>query len=660
MGIIQVLDKSVADLIAAGEVVERPASVVKELIENAIDAGADSICVEIRGGGISYIRVTDNGKGIAPDDVGVAFMRHATSKISSADDLAKIGTLGFRGEALCSIAAVAKVTMTTKTKSASAATRVYVAGGEMEDVCEVGAPNGTTIEVENLFYNTPARMKFLKKDATEGGYVADIVQKFVLVNPHISFKFIQNGKQVFFSSGDNNMVNAIYTVYGRDYASNVIEIQYGDFPVRAYGYIGKSQISRPNRACQSFFVNGRYIKSKSITVALEEAYRNQLMGGKFPFAVICLEIAPEFMDVNVHPHKTEVKFSDEKKVFDTVYWAVKNALYQKPVVPEMTFAQKKSAYKFEEAIEEKTVQAVLSEKPKPAVQAEEKAAEVVQTLKDYKAQKAEPAPELPTKKEMTLREPKGESYTAEPIEKRAPLVPDFSVPEEDGSVQEVKAEPAADLEKPLAAEACAPIEEEIQSEQTPSAQDYKIVGQLFSTYIILEKGDEMLMLDQHAAHERIRYEELKASYDAQSIARQCLLGGTVVTLSAAEFVWVTENQKALADLGFEFEEFGGTSVCLNTLPQQISLEDAESVFTELIGQMMAHKKDVISEQSLRALYTIACKAAIKANQALSEAEVYALIERVLALEAINTCPHGRPIMVSMTKYEIEKQFKRIV
>ncbi len=656
MGIIQVLDKSVADLIAAGEVVERPASVVKELIENSIDAGATSICVEIRGGGISYIRVTDNGKGIAPEDVGVAFMRHATSKISVADDLAKIGTLGFRGEALCSIAAVAKVTMTTKQKSEKAATRVFVSGGEMEDVCEVGAPDGTTIEVQNLFYNTPARMKFLKKDATEGGYVADIVQKFVLVNPHISFKFIQNGKQVFFSSGDNKMENAIYTVYGKDYAANVIPIEYGEFPVRVYGFIGKSQISRPNRACQSFFVNGRYIKNRSVTVALEEAYRNQLMGGKFPFAVICMEIAPEFMDVNVHPHKTEVKFSDEKKVFDAVYWAVKNALYQKPVVPQMTFAQKKNAYKLEiePEGEKKAEQVALSEQvhaPQPEPNKEDVVPEPkvqtppVQTFKAYKAA-------------QKVAEPQGAKYTAPKAEAKKTLVPDFSM-SDDEAVVEIKeniAPPVVEV----------PTENLVskaqQSKSTPcdDIRNYKIVGQLFSTYIILEKDEEMLMLDQHAAHERIRYEELKTLYDARQIAKQCLLDGTVVTLSAAEFAYVTENEQLLSSLGFEFEQFGGTSVCLNTLPQQISLEDAESLFTELVGQMMAHKRDVISEQSLRALYTIACKAAIKANQALGEEEIYALIARVLELENINTCPHGRPIMVSMSKYEIEKQFKRIV
>lgn len=680
MGIIQVLEKNVADLIAAGEVVERPASVVKELIENAIDAGASSICVEIRGGGISYIRVTDNGKGIAPDDVGVAFMRHATSKISTADDLAKIGTLGFRGEALCSIAAVAKVTMTTKTKADAVATRVLVAGGEMEDVSEVGAPNGTTIEVENLFYNTPARMKFLKKDTTEGGYVADIVQKFVLVNPHISFKFIQSGKQVFFSPGDNDMVNAIYTVYGKDYASNVIPIEYGAFPVRAYGYIGKSQISRPNRACQSFFVNGRYIKSRSVTVALEEAYRNQLMGGKFPFAVICLEIAPEFMDVNVHPHKTEVKFSDEKKVFDTVYWAVKNALYQKPVVPEMSFAQKKAAYKLETGEPDKAEQTVIAEqtlpvkpvaekadvkqeeKPKPTpAPAEEKSAVPLKTFAEYKAEQVQKkdAERTPGAR-LEFHEPEGAPYVASPQPEQKPLVPDFSMPEEEEATVEAPVEAVAENPTAQSEAAVQEAPEKETKNETVSAKDYKIVGQLFSTYIILEKDDTMLMLDQHAAHERIRYEELKAQYDARSVARQCLLDGTVVTLSAAEYAYVSENKEELAALGFEFEEFGGTSLCLNTLPQQVTIEEAESLFAELIGQMMTHKRDVISEQSLRALYTIACKAAIKANQALNEAEVYALIERVLALENINTCPHGRPIMVSMTKYEIEKQFKRIV
>ncbi len=661
MGIIQVLDKSVADLIAAGEVVERPASVVKELIENSIDAGANSICVEIRGGGIRYIRVTDNGKGIAPEDVGVAFMRHATSKISVADDLAKIGTLGFRGEALCSIAAVAKVTMTTKQKSEKTATRVFVAGGEMEDVCEVGAPDGTTIEVENLFYNTPARMKFLKKDATEGGYVADIVQKFVLVNPHISFKFIQNGKQVFFSSGDNKMVNAIYTVYGKDYAANVIPIEYGEFPVRVYGFIGKSQISRPNRACQSFFVNGRYIKNRSVTVALEEAYRNQLMGGKFPFAVICMEIAPEFMDVNVHPHKTEVKFSDEKKVFDAVYWAVKNALYQKPTVPEMTFAQKKNAYKLEvEPAEDKKAEqvALTEEKPAEAPPTQKEETPPVQTLKAYRETQMVAA-QLQSEAK-TLAEPEGEKYVVAKQEVKKTLVPDFSMSEDEAVVEEIEVKEDTCPQAAEQPELPAQMPQESKNKPREDAKSYKIVGQLFSTYIILEKDDTMLMLDQHAAHERIRYEELKALYDARQVTKQCLLGGTVVTLSAAEFAYVTENEQTLYALGFEFEPFGGTSVCLNTLPQQVSMEDAESLFTELVGQMMAHKRDVISEQSLRALYTIACKSAIKANQSLGEEEIYALIARVLEMENINTCPHGRPIMISMTKYEIEKQFKRIV
>lgn len=636
MGKINILDASVANMIAAGEVVERPASVVKELVENALDAGASEITIEIKNGGISYMRVTDNGRGIDAGDVGLAFMRHATSKILEAKDLEKIGTLGFRGEALCSIAAVARVAMTTKTAEAKNAVRVYIEGGEMEDVGEAGAPDGTTVEVKNLFYNTPARMKFLKKDTTEAGYIADIVEKFVLSHPDVSFRFINNGKQVLFSAGDGSMVNAIYTVYGKDYARSVLPIDYCDSVIRATGYIGKSNISRPNRRQQSFFVNGRSIQSKTMTAALEEAYKNQIMIGKFPFAVIDLLVNPAFVDVNVHPHKTEVKFSDERKVFDTVYWAVKNALYEKPIVPQVELAKttpKKEAYKSEEFTAER----------RP----------YIQVPIPSQTEKATPTPQVQEYRHQT--QPPA-APVQEPAQKQVVLEKSTAV------LQETAETPYQVQNGPVQQ----PYE---QAEETPAApsiepqtdnKDYKIVGQLFDTYIILERGDEALLIDQHAAHERLNYEQLRRDLAQNTPRVQSLLSPVVVDLSAPEFSYVTENLERFAALGFDASEFGKNAVLINGAPMGIAYEDIGDLFVELTGQMMAQNKQIISETYEYALYTIACKAAIKANHRLSEAEIHALVDEVFALDGINTCPHGRPITISLTKRELEKQFKRIV
>ena len=638
MGKINILDASVANMIAAGEVVERPASVVKELVENALDAGASEITIEIKNGGISYMRVTDNGRGIDAGDVGLAFMRHATSKILEAKDLEKIGTLGFRGEALCSIAAVARVAMTTKTAEAKNAVRVYIDGGEMEDVGEAGAPDGTTVEVKNLFYNTPARMKFLKKDTTEAGYIADIVEKFVLSHPDVSFRFINNGKQVLFSAGDGSMVNAIYTVYGKDYARSVLPIDYGDSVIRATGYIGKSNISRPNRRQQSFFVNGRSIQSKTMTAALEEAYKNQIMIGKFPFAVIDLLVNPAFVDVNVHPHKTEVKFSDERKVFDTVYWAVKNALYEKPIVPQVELAKttpKKEAYKSEEFTAERRPYIQV-----PIPSQTEKATPTPQ-VQEYRHQTQPPAAPVqePAQKQVVLE--KSTAFLQETAEtpyqvQNEPVQQSSEQAEDTPAVPSIEPQPASDN------------------------MDYRIVGQLFDTYIVLERGDEALLIDQHAAHERLNYEQLRRDLAQNTPRVQSLLSPVVVDLSAPEFSYVTENLERFAALGFDASEFGKNAVLINGAPMGIAYEDIGDLFVELTGQMIAQNKQIISETYEYALYTIACKAAIKANHRLSEAEIHALVDEVFALDGINTCPHGRPITISLTKRELEKQFKRIV
>lgn len=643
MGKINILDASVANMIAAGEVVERPASVIKELTENALDAGADKIAVEIKNGGITYMRVTDNGRGIDAGDVGLAFMRHATSKILDAKDLEKIGTLGFRGEALCSIAAVARVTMTTKTTEAKNAVRVYVEGGEMEDISEVGAPNGTTVEVSNLFYNTPARMKFLKKDATEAAYISDIIEKFVLSHPEVSFRFLNNGKQVLFSTGDGSATNAIYTVYGKEYAQSVLPIDYGDAVIRAKGYVGKSNISRPNRRQQSFFVNGRSIQSKTIAAALEEAFKNQIMIGKFPFAVIDLLVNPAFVDVNVHPHKTEVKFSNERKVFDTVYWAVKNALYEKPIVPQASIQVKKEAFKNNEFIADKKtyVQVPIPDKTVNI----QPSAPQVQEYKYDRPEKNAPVPAKTAKEQVTIQQP-----TAFQEAREVQYTP-VSTPEAPGdTLENTIFEPNAEELPKETSEAC----------ENSTQPDYKIVGQLFGTYIVLESGSEVLLIDQHAAHERLKYEQLRRDIALKSPKIQSLLSPVVVELSAPEFAFVGENADRYTKLGFDMSEFGKNAVLVSGAPMGVAYEDIKDLFVELTEQMMAQKKTIIGESYEYALYTVACKAAIKANHPLDAREIHALVDEVFALDGINTCPHGRPIMISLTKHELEKQFKRIV
>lgn len=696
MGRINVLDISVANMIAAGEVVERPASVIKELVENSIDAGATQITVEIKNGGISYMRVTDNGRGIEPDDVGLAFVRHATSKIREASDLEAIGTLGFRGEALCSIAAVSRLTMTSKTANAQSAVRVELEGGEMEDVSEIGAPDGTSIEVRKLFYNTPARMKFMKKDTTEAGYITDMVQKFILANPEISFTYINNGKQLFHSTGDGKLVNAIYTVYGRDYARSLIEVSYGDKALSISGYVGKSTISRPNRTYQSFFVNGRYIKSKSITVALDEAYKNQLMGGRFPFAVININVNPSFVDVNVHPNKTEVKFSDERKVFDTVYWGVKNALYEKPTIPDVTIAEKRDAYKsklfadknegFVQAPitfdDKKTVLHDVSAKTEPkadsVAEIEHKKEQAFSpestSSENVNAESSVLIPSEDTKNEKVtfvtdtndsavakpnvFRESDTFSYkTSEPYfgtkDKNDSAQYNDSINTVDNSAEDVsESVTAVDIED----------ENEYESEKKANSEyeNYKITGVLFDTYIILECGDKALLIDQHAAHERIKFEQLKRDLQTSGIKTQSLMLPVVVDLAPREAAFAAENKQSLASLGFDADSFGENKYIINGAPLDTPYEEIQDLFTELLEQMMSDKKSIIAQSNERALYTIACKAAIKANKKLSEPEIRALANDVFALDGINTCPHGRPIMISLTKYELEKQFKRVI
>ncbi len=606
MGKINLLDVEISNKIAAGEVVERPASVVKELVENSIDAGAKRITVEIRNGGNTYIKVSDNGSGMEKDDATVAFLRHATSKISVAEDLDAIYTLGFRGEALSSIGAVSKINLYTKRAEDETGTHTICEGGDIVSAEDAGIPNGTTFIVQNLFFNVPARMKFLKKDATEAGYISDIMTRFILAHPEIAFTFISNGKPVLSSQGDGKLENCVYAVYGKDYATAMLAVDFRSEHISVKGLTGKGNTARPNRSYQSFFVNGRYIKSPLIMRAVEEAYKNQVMIGKFPVSVLNIEINPLMIDINVHPTKLEVKFSDENEVYRAVYNAVKEALYRIADIPQIKRPEIK--------------------KEKPVSNFSRDTISVVREQIEIK-----PQPKVEVKKEIPkVREPQFFEKTfekkEEPIKVYKPII------EEAKKVEEIKEEKNI---------------------------EFKLVGQVFNTYIIIEQEDKMMIIDQHAAHERLKYEELKKEIENSKVYSQPMVVPVVANLTSNEKAVFLENKDFITSLGFEAEEFDEKSVIIRAVPSS-QAEDVENLFIEILSQLDEQRREVISDKRQRLLYTIACKAAIKANHRLSESEQKELVKKVLKLENINTCPHGRPIIVSMTQKELEKEFKRIL
>lgn len=652
MGIINVLPKDVSDKIAAGEVVERPASVIKELVENAIDANADKITVEIKKGGTIYMRVSDNGKGMSAEDAALCFLRHATSKIQKSEDLDAIYTLGFRGEALSSIGAVAKVTLYTKRRGEEGVC-VSCEGGEILSSQEAGLPNGTTMIVENLFYNTPARAKFLKKDATEAGYITDIMTKFIFAHPEISFKLIVNGKEQLFSAGDNKIENAIYTVYGKDYARASLPVLYEDSGIKITGIVGKGNIARPNRSYQSFFVNKRYIKSPMIIRAVEEAYKNQIMIGKFPMAFLNIEINPGSIDINVHPTKMEVKFSDEREVYRAVYYAVKNALYALPNVPEIEKKEKADDFL---GIPLDMMKAPQKEEHNPRINpflpknGESSAPKKVV----YKESFISPSMQEQIANIEKITPALKVSEPIEEIEAKKVESIDF-VP----AAKEIKTYVENPVQQPID-NAQINIEQSHEEESTVLFDEYfEVIGQLFDSYIIIQKDDNMLMIDQHAAHERLKYEQLLKDMDNNDIISQILLEPVAVKLSGEEMGVYEDNATMLNSLGFESEMFGSDTVLLRSIPGDVSWGEAEELFVELLTQSKNLKNELISEKNQRLLYTIACKSAIKANHRMQMPEMEALCKSVFALKNINTCPHGRPIVISMSKKEIEKEFKRI-
>ena len=620
MSEINVLSPQVSALIAAGEVVERPSSVIKELVENSIDAGARSITVEIKNGGITYMRVTDDGKGMERDDIPLAITAHATSKIKNADDLESIKSLGFRGEALHSVAAVSTMEILTARKGNSEGSFARVVGGKLEEVSPAGCPEGTTITVRELFYNTPARMKFLKKDSSEAGLCEDVVRRTALARPDISVRFINSGKEIFFTPGDNILRNAVYSIYGKDVAAAMIDADYTENGIHVYGLVGKAELSRGNRNYQTFFVNGRCVINRTLYFALQESYRSHMMTGRVPAAVLNIDLNPALCDVNVHPSKAEIKFADDRAVSGAVYWAAKNALYSVTEQRVMQLEKRNEPQIKENA--EKKPQISASEpiyKSKESVQIKKPYEAVFKSYVSPKASEPDPAPK------MYIQTP-NEMYSAPPEEKN----------------EEKKTEI---------------LQSVMQTKAVEEGPEIRILGQLFGTYIVAEYGDSMIMADQHAAHERLIYEELVSGKG--NPASQVLLMPETLVLTGAEFGIYSDNADFFAEAGFEIEEFGHNTVRISMIPVSLDLSDAASSVTEMISVLGAGREKISALRD-KALYTVACKAALKAGQKLSESEQKELIKNVLALSGQATCPHGRPVILKLTKHQIEKQFKRIV
>lgn len=665
-------------MIAAGEVVERPASVVKELAENSIDAGAKSITVEIKKGGMTFIRISDNGCGIPSDQVETAFLRHATSKIATSDDLNSIYTLGFRGEALASIAAVARIDIFTKPREQSFGYSVSVEGGSITDSFEAGCADGTTITVRDLFFNTPARMKFLKNDATETSYVTDVVNKLILSHPEVAIHFINNGKTVVRSPGDGKLISAIYTVFGKDYVKHMTPVNYSDESVTVEGYAGNSAIARRDRRHQIFYINGRNITSKLMSAACGEAYQNSLMTGKFPVVVLNVRLNTNLVDVNVHPTKMEVRFSDDKKIYSAVYWAIKNALSGDKYVPEIKISHPEEqpkkvmvapAYDIPGKAQNEQINMLRDSyinsviKPasppptaKPAVKEKEDVnTDRFETSKKETLSVQAPEPVYNTEPKETITE----SPKAEVAKKEEPA----TIPPVTENTSEEYTERFAlprEPEQEVVAET-PDVQPESETPQILRANiDFKIVGQIFGTYIIAQMDNDMLLIDQHAAHERMYFESLMEDWKNKSFCPQILLLPITMDFSVVDFQLVMDNIPLFEELGFEIDAFGDHSIIIRQIPSaedESIVEDTVSDIVRMLGENAVNiKTNIVSE----ALHTMACKRAVKGNRDLSMAEMESLVERVLAMPDINTCPHGRPIMTKMSKYSLEKQFKRIV
>ena len=649
------LSPHIANLIAAGEVVERPASVVKELLENAVDAGASKVTIETKDGGMTFLRVTDNGCGMSAEDARTAFLRHATSKLRTAEDLSAISTCGFRGEALAAIASVSRIDLLTKTPSSIEGISLRLEAGTIVEESEAGCPDGTTIIVRDLFFNTPARMKFMKSDTVEGSRVTAAVQMQALAHPSVAFRMLRDGKEVLSTPGTGKLEDAVYCVYGKECARMAkVDSRWEQYSLT--GFVSRPTDSRPSRALQTFFVNGRPVKSRLLISALEEAYRNQIMVGKFPACVLHLNLPASTVDVNVHPAKTEVKFLNEKAVFDCVHYGVLGALNRTPDRPNVQFKAAPSVAPAPQT----TVSA-----PKPAATAAQPAApHKAAPVKQENFFRTMTAEEFKTFSSAIVDAPRprreAAAATAAKIEqtvtlpmRETPVLPKItSVP----ARQDVKLPPLPEIPEVKAPPA--PVEEPMEQTELamPKETEWHLVGELYSSYIIIQQGDNAFLIDKHAAHERILFEKLKANQE--SISSQALLTPIPVRLSPVAAGELLANKEMLDELGFEIDEFGENTILLRQIPMDLSPDHAAQAVEEMAAGLLTgrrEKKDTIRDEIL---HTVACKAAIKAGWKNDEAELLALAKQVMAREDLKYCPHGRPICITLSKKQLEKQFKR--
>ena len=632
MAAINILDHQTIDKIAAGEVVERPSSVVKELVENAIDAGADAVTVELKDGGTTMVRVTDNGGGIEKSQVRNAFLRHATSKITSAEDLTDLVSLGFRGEALASIAAVSMVELISKTPQDLTGIRYIVEGGIEKEEEEIGAPDGTTVLVRNLFYNTPPRRKFLKQPQTEGSYVADLMEHLAMSNPRVSFKFIMNGQTKFYTTGNNDLSEIIYRIYGKEISKELIPFHFSEDGVSIDGLLGKPVINRANRNYEIFFVNGRYIKSTLISKAIEEGYREYLMQHKFPFCVLHFQIDTKRIDVNVHPTKMEVRIADEPLFYETVKNAIHQALHVTEMIPEVSLAEDKSDREHKAAKESAKISV-----PEPFERRRIAAAE---ESGGYKAA-------ISAEKSLTDRVREIPVYNAVKHDAINPL--DDTVP-----VSRINP-PAESVQNPVQMEL---FEDKILSEQARA--HYEIIGQLFDTYWLVSYENKLLIIDQHAAHEKVKYERFIKRFYEHDIVSQTINPPMIVTLSGREKECYLRHSNDFKALGFTIEEFGGNDYAIRGVPMDLYGYEENEFFREILDELSAETVTGTPETVRIRIATMACKAAVKGNMRMNTEEAKRLIDELLTLDNPYNCPHGRPTIISMSKYEIEKKFKRIV
>lgn len=636
MARINVLPKEIYQLIAAGEVVERPSSVVKEMIENSLDAGAKNITLEIKNGGSTYIRITDDGCGIERDDVRKVFISHATSKISKKDDLNSIATLGFRGEAMASISAVSKVELLTKAENEEIGTRYEIAGGEELEFDDAGCPNGTTIVVRDIFFNTPARMKFLKKDVTEGNQVAGIVDRMAISHPEISFRFIRDGKQVLITSGNGDLKSTVYSVLGKEMSDSLMSVDYSFNDMRITGFVSKPTASRKSRAGQYFYINNRIVKSKTAMAALEQAYKNTIMVGRFPACVLNIELNPAQVDVNVHPAKTEVRFANEKPIFDLVYYAVKTAIENDRTVKEVEFKENP----------------IYRQEPKNVYQNNDNKS--FQAKFDFFKKKDDPPSQQviktkPRENFWQVEAPKPEYKIAgdEKPKARVDINIEYEEPEEISTAKSKDAPKEQDIEKVV-------ITDEKDNENF--IPNFKLIGEAFKTYLIVEIENELYFIDKHAAHERMNFERFKAQ---ATVETQMLLAPVVVNLTKDEFIAISENVELIKKCGFELEEFGESQIIVRAIPSLVDGDSVKDLMLEIAQKLLEHKTDILPDKIDWIYHSASCRGAVKAGDYTSRQEQEMFVKKLLSMPNIRFCPHGRPVFIKMSKYDIEKQFGRV-